>query len=59
MSQNCCEQCDHYTYDEIWDCYSCEIDLDMDDLERLMSFSRYECPYFQFRDEYRIVRKQN
>ena len=46
-------------YDEEFDDYFCEIDMDMDDMERLHSFSKWECPYFQFKDEYRIVRKQN
>lgn len=54
-----CEECDHYIYDEDWDCYACEIELDMDDAEKIMSYSRWDCPYFRFRDEYRIVRKQN
>ncbi|MBR4868978.1 MAG: hypothetical protein IKU10_07460 [Clostridia bacterium] len=54
-----CEECDHFIYDEDWDCYTCEIDLDMDDVEKLMSHSHWDCPYFHFRDEYRIVRKQN
>ncbi|MBR3844667.1 MAG: hypothetical protein IKM39_04090 [Clostridia bacterium] len=57
--KNSCDQCDHYVYDEEFDDYFCEIDMDMDDVERMHSFSKWECPYFQFADEYRIVRKQN
>ncbi len=54
-----CDFCINYEYDEEYDCYSCIIDMDEDDLERLNYFSHRGCPYFRPGDEYTIVRKQN
>ena len=59
VSNQRCDECEHYIYDEEWDCYDCEIDLDMDDRERMSFDSNFHCPYYRFYDEYRIVRKQN
>lgn len=59
MPQNVCEMCEHFIYDYDMDGYVCEVDLDMDEVERMMNFSHYECPYFRFGDEYNTVRKQN
>lgn len=56
--QGNCEQCGNYTYDEDYESYSCAIDLDEDEMGRFLSDSFRECPYFQYDDEYRIVRKQ-
>lgn len=40
-------------------CYSCEVNLDEDEMARFMSYSDFECPYFNAYDEYKIVQKQN
>ena len=53
-----CESCGNYTYDEEMGYYFCEVDLDEDEMARFIRGHFTECPYFQFRDEYRIVRKQ-
>ena len=45
-----CEYCSNYVYD---------INLDEDEMARFMSYSDWDCPYFQMDDEYAIVRKQN
>lgn len=58
-SQNSCEYCMNYSYDEVYDCYTCEVDLDMDEYERFATDSVSNCPYFRGGDEYTIVRKQN
>lgn len=55
---NNCESCNHYTYDDEYDCYLCQVNLDEDEMERFMSYSVFHCPHFQYKDEYRIVRKQ-
>lgn len=56
---NLCEYCINYEYDEEFDCFSCIIDMDEDEIAR-MSYSRHKtCPYFRGGDEYTIVRKQN
>ena len=54
-----CENCSHYVLDSEQDEYFCDAALDEDDVAKLMSFKEYKCPYFDFYDEYKIVRKQN
>lgn len=54
-----CENCANYIYDDECDCYCCDADLDQDDMGRFMSGQNFNCPYFNFYDEYSIVRKQN
>ncbi len=53
-----CEMCSNYVYDEDYEYYVCEMDLDEDEMYRFLSSSVYSCPYFRAEDEYRIVRKQ-
>ena len=53
-----CECCSNYQYNEDYECYECEVNLDEDDMVRFLSDSFYHCPYFQLADEYKIVRKQ-
>ena len=40
-----CEYCVNYSYDDDYECYTCEINLDEDEMVKMG-------------DEYRIVRKQ-
>ncbi len=54
-----CECCAYYVYDDEYDCYECEIDLDEDEAARFLSYSNFECPYYNPYDEYKIVQKQN
>ncbi len=53
-----CEQCDYFEFDEEYGEEVCQIELDMDDAERRAAFSRWECPYFRPRDDYRLARRQ-
>ena len=53
-----CECCINYVYDEDYECYTCEMDLDEDEMYRFLSSSVDSCPYFRGEDEYMIVRKQ-
>ena len=46
-------------YDDEYDADVCSINLDEDELIRFMSGSDFNCPYFKFYDEYKMVRKQN
>ena len=57
--ESSCDSCVNYVYDEDYECYCCEMDLDEDEMARFMSYSDWDCPYFQMDDEYAIVRKQN
>ena len=54
-----CECCAYYYYDEEYECYSCDINLDEDEMARFLSCKDFECPYYNPYDEYKIVRKQN
>ena len=53
-----CESCVYYVYDEEYEAYFCEINLDEDEMAKFMSSSYYNCPYFRLEDEYKTVRKQ-
>lgn len=54
-----CEMCQNYIYDEDYDCYVCQINLDEDEMYKFLSGSNFDCHYFQLDDDYKIVRKQN
>lgn len=56
--QGSCECCINYNYDEDYECYVCEMDLDEDEMMRFITNRFDNCPYFQYNDEYRVVRKQ-
>ena len=53
-----CECCANYVYDEEYGYYVCEMDLDEDEMLRFLKGTFGNCPYFQYQDEYRIVRRQ-
>ena len=52
-----CDTCANYAYDEEYEEYYCDVNLDEDDMSRYMSRS-FQCPYYRSGDEYRVVRKQ-
>lgn len=54
-----CENCANYVYDDESEQYFCEAQLDEDEMCRFLASGTKECPYFNFYDEYSIVRKQN
>ena len=53
-----CDTCRNYVYDEDYEYYVCEMDLDEDEMAAFLSNQRFVCPYYQTDDEYKIVRKQ-
>lgn len=53
-----CETCAYYSYDEDYESYMCDINMDEDELVRFLSDSHYSCPYYRNGDEYAVVRKQ-
>lgn len=53
-----CETCSNYVYDEEYEYYVCDMNLDEDEMQRFVTGSFYDCPYYQLDDEYRIVRSQ-
>ena len=52
-----CETCANFMYDEEFDYYFCDVNLDEDDAGRYMS-QTFQCPFYRNGDEYRVVRKQ-
>ena len=53
-----CDDCMNYEYDEEYDCDSCIMDLDEDEM-RLFLIGRFpSCPYYRPGNEYTIVHKQ-
>lgn len=53
-----CDTCSNYSYDPDYEYYVCVASLDEDDLVRFLGNSRFQCPFYQQDDEYKIVRKQ-
>ena len=53
-----CEYCVNYSYDDVYECYTCEVNLDEDEMVKFITGNFHPCPYFKMGDEYRIVRKQ-
>lgn len=53
-----CEQCNNFVFDEDYECYTCDMDLDEDEMARFLSDTYRDCPYYQPGDEYLIVRHQ-
>lgn len=57
MKSNC-DYCVNYSYDEEYECYTCEVNLDEDEMAHFIAGNYHQCPYFRMGDEYKIVRKQ-
>ncbi len=58
MKDNQCDSCLYLAYDELVDEYYCSMNMDQDDLEKLISNRNTSCPYYRMGDEYTIVKKQ-
>lgn len=54
-----CEDCLYFDVDEETDEEICTMELDEDEMERLVAGRYPTCPYFRFYDEYKLVQKQN
>ena len=55
---NICEDCVCYDYDGELEAFVCTMDLDEDEMRLFIQGEFQSCPYFQYGDEYRIVRRQ-
>ena len=53
-----CEECAYFVYDDDEEEYFCEVDMDEDDVARLMQSGRESCPFYRNGDEYAVVRHQ-
>lgn len=54
-----CDSCVYYDYDDEYDTYICMMNLDQDEMEKFVSYSFDNCPYYKAYDEYKMVKKQN
>lgn len=59
MAADQCETCAYYYYDEEYECYVCDMDLDEDEYQRFISGVKSSCPYYRNGDEYEVVKHQN
>lgn len=53
-----CDCCIYYIYDEDYNCYACQANLDEDEMGMFLRNTFDNCPYFRLNDEYKTVRKQ-
>ena len=53
-----CQQCAYLMYDEDYEEYVCDAQMDEDDYSRLSTGGYRNCPYYRNGDEYKVVRKQ-
>ena len=61
MSRNervSCESCTYYNYNEDYESYVCDKNMDEDEYIRLMTDRYFQCPFYRNGDEYAVVRKQ-
>ncbi|MBR4554811.1 MAG: hypothetical protein IKO27_04375 [Ruminococcus sp.] len=59
MNSDQCENCAYFYYDDEYECYVCDMDLDEDEMMHFISGDRQGCPYYRDGDEYKVVIKQN
>ncbi len=55
---NQCDTCAYFEYDEEYEEYFCSVNMDEDEVYRLMSEERDSCKYYRNGDEYAVVRHQ-
>ena len=53
-----CEDCEFYDYDEDYDSYVCQMNLDEDEMVSFLSGNTRHCNYYRYYDEYKSVHKQ-
>lgn len=53
-----CESCVNYVYDDEWECYTCLVNLDEDEMYRFVHNGCDACPYYRPDDEYSVARHQ-
>ena len=58
MTNSSCDTCAYNVYDDEDECYYCEVNMDEDDMVRMMEGHYKSCPYYRNGDEYAVVRHQ-
>lgn len=56
--KNNCESCAYYFYDDDYELYVCDMNMDEDEWVRVSTDTHYNCPYYRNGDEYIVVKKQ-
>lgn len=56
--QSSCETCEFYGYDEYTDSYTCNMNLDEDEMVSFLGGATRGCPYYRYYDEYKSVQRQ-
>lgn len=55
---NECDTCWYFDYDEEYDEYICRMDLDEDELYRILTCANQHCPFYRQGDDYTLARRQ-
>lgn len=58
VQESSCDSCANLVYDDEYEEYVCDVNMDEDDLVRFMTDRRATCPYYRVGDEYLVVRHQ-
>ena len=53
-----CDTCAYFAYDDDFEDYVCDINMDEDDFRRLVESNYRECPFYRDGDDYKVVRHQ-
>ena len=53
-----CESCVNYIFDDEYGFNSCMVSLDEDEMQKFLSGTIEDCPYYRADDEYGVVRSQ-
>ena len=53
-----CDTCAYLIYDEEYEEYVCDVNMDEDDFGRLRESQFRSCPFYKDGDEYKVVRHQ-
>ena len=56
--QSSCEYCRNYVYDDEYDSYFCQVNLDEDEMERFLRSANDACPFYRRGDDYMTARRQ-
>ena len=58
MKMASCDTCAYFAYDDDYEDYVCDINMDEDDYRRLVESHYKECPFYRDGDDYKVVRHQ-
>ena len=53
-----CDECLFYVFDDDYQEFVCDANVDEDDYDRMLERGGKECPYWRDGDEYKVVRHQ-